>query len=354
MMAKGIQIFPYPISTRLETVLKDFDDPVTGKPITLRRSSDDAVDRGDDFTSFYDITDTGWRKLTFRAVVTLGHGELQRVLPATSDLARDVKLTVAVTCPTTKYRHGFVLTHGKDGAWSGYITLQSTDVDGRIFLRATLARGTEIPPSSQTPFAHRLGAVIGLGETITIYLKRRDSSFQGAIPITWEDFANSENEWRRTHAEDVYHLEPYSDASLYLNSRYSQLREILDSTAKRGQEATLRDLTGVMIAQPVLLQLTLSALGAVELDDETGDTSLPAGWRGDLLQSVLPRVYPDVGDSEDRLRRAAQDLRESGGMASLISRLGSAVQETVANYKVVENAIRSYEGSRSREEGLDG
>jgi hypothetical protein len=213
-------------------------------------------------------------------------------------------------------------------------------------------RTSGIPAEDEAlPYATAVGSVIATGASLTLFVDVQPrTTLQSTVPMFWEDFANSEHPWRRGHADDVFHLEPFGEPRLYLNSRYTQLREVLDSDAKRGPEAHLRDMAAALIALPVLLQLATSALMSLEREEDSGAVVAPGGWKSDLLASVLPRLYPEEAGEDARMRRAASDVRDPDGTASLLSRLGSVVQEMIASYKTIEAALRSHEGAREREE----
>lgn len=359
---KAVALYPYEVSERLELRLTDFDDPVTGDAVSVRLlgsalPNEDSSATG--MTPAYDATHgSPWRKLTFRLDVTLSAEELKRILPPTSDVGSDTSMLVQITCPSTRYRHGVRLRHSGSGQWSGHATVQRDDVRGSLTLRPQLVRVSSIPEVNDFPYATREGALVASGESVALYVDSLPPSLASGIGaslvMVWEDFSNSEDPWRREHSDDVYHLEPFgSEPRLLLNSRYGQLREVLESTAKRGREAALRDIFGVLVAQPVWLQLCMTALTALEVDDDSGSVSTPSGWRGDLIAMILPRLYPEEPDAEERTRRAASESHEPDGAASLSSRLGTVVQGLMASYKTVELALRTFERVRDEEDNTD-
>jgi hypothetical protein len=361
-MSKAVQLYPHAVSGQVELRLHDFDDPVAGRKVDVfevGRVAEDEDGAAPDRIDGYDVSATSaWRKLSFRLTADLPTEEIQRILPPTSSVNTDTTMVVLLTCASTKFRHGVRLKHVGDGTWSGTAAIQRDDVKGIVTLRPQLVRSTGIPAAEDLPFATTAGALVAVGEPITLFVDVEPNGgralLQSTVIIAWEDFANSEHAWRREHTDDVFHLEPFGgDPRLYLNSRYAQLREIMEYDAKRGPEAVLRDMSASMIAQPVLTQLTTVAIFSLELDEDSGSVQIPTGWRGDLLASVLPRLYPEEPSEEDRLQRAARELRESDSAASLLSRLGSVVQEVTASYKTIEAAVRTYESTRGREETAD-
>lgn len=352
-------LYPYEVSDVLSLVLSDFDDPTSGEEVAVRTigkvrgGGDDGLD-GE--VPSYDITGVAsWKKLTFKLVASLSDTELGRILPSTSDVTADTAMVVLMTCAQTRYRHGVRLSRSSTGDWIGHATLQRHDVRGSVLLRPQLIRTTGIPAGEPMPYAAKVGAIIATGDPTVIYVDTQPKlGLSAAVTMQWEDFSNSSDPWRREHPDDVYHLEPFGlEPRLWLNSRYVQLRDVLDATAKRGPEAVLRDTLGMLIAQPVMMQLSVSALTSVELDQDSGSAAVPSGWRSDLVASLLPALYPEEASEEDQLRRVAEEIRDGDGAASLMSRLGSVVQEMVSSFKTVETAVRTFEVTRDSAEGRD-
>jgi hypothetical protein len=360
---KAATLYPYEVSERLVLRLSDFDDPVAGTTVSVRELSLSRASNGESTdeagAAAYDATQSDqWGKLTFRLTVTLEVGELERVFPPTSDVRNDASLVVLMTCPSTRFRRGVRLRHTGSGQWVGHASVQRDDVQGSLTLRPQLVRVSSIAEIGDLPYATREGALVAFGEPVPLYVDSLPpslgSGLSASVTMAWEDFANSDDPWRREHSDDVYYLEPFgSEPRLWLNSRYAQLRELLESTAKRGREAALRDMFGILVAQPVWLQLCVTSLSALEVDDDSGSVSAPSGWRGDLAAMVLPRLYPEEADPEERLRRAASEFREADGAASVASRLGTVVQGLLTSYKTVELTLRTFENVRNEEDRAD-
>src|SRR5436309_2239267 len=73
-------------------------------------------------------------------------------------------------------------------------------------------------------------AVIAEGRDVVMIVDHHDRPPEGTVQIKWENFSDSPNSWRRDHASDVFHLEPYGvKPTLFLNSRYQALRAVLHS-----------------------------------------------------------------------------------------------------------------------------
>jgi hypothetical protein len=355
----AVQLYPHAFSGLLGLRLDDFDDPEMDgqiEVVDLRRTDGAAeMDEADEPYGYDAFSKAGnWKKLTCRLSVSLRVDELAQILPATSDLQVDAALFVLVTCPATKFRHGVRLatptTDGDSTRWKGYLTITREDVRGAVSLKPQLVRLTSIPLTEEIPFGTQAGTLIGAGPAVQLYVDLTPRLLHSTVITTWDDFGNSNDIWRREHPEDIYHLEPFGEPRLYLNSRYTQLRAILDSAARRGPEAALRDLIAAMIAQTVHAQLLTTALMSLEIDEDSGSVTVPAGWRADLLSSALGRLYPEEADDEERRRRAAHEVREADAAASIQSRVGSVVQAMITSYRTLESSIRTYESIQAREE----
>lgn len=351
-MTKPVQLYPFPVATTLAMSLSDFDDPSTQQRIEPRERAGATDDDSGVSTNGrgYDLSSSGsaWSRMVFRIIATLSVDDLERILPPTSSLVSDTALIVLIVCPGTKFRHSVRLAPSVRGSWSGHASIQRNDVKGVVTLRPQLVRMTGIPGDGEIPFAAKSGAVIAIGEPSVLYLDSAlTATLQSTVVTSWEDFANSNDAWRRAHVNDVYHLEPFgSEPRLYLNSRFSQLREIMESEAKRGHESAMRNVCAAMIALPVLLQLSIVALASLEHDEDSGTVRTPQGWRADLLTGLMSRIYPEEFSDDERYERAAVEMRESDSAASLIARLGSVVQEMVGTFNSVEEATRSFEAAR--------
>ncbi|MFL5560786.1 MAG: hypothetical protein ACJ79K_04840 [Gemmatimonadaceae bacterium] len=353
-MPKAVKLSPYQLSDELELLATDFVDPSSGGrefdvPALLGEADDTEFG-----PKVYDLAreGTAWEKLTVGLRAELSAGELERILPPTSALERDTKLVVSVRCPTTRLRHGVRLQAVAAGCWEGCVTVQRADVAGALELRPVLVRRTSLPDvaGDGAGVARHAGAVIARGASIQLRLDAPSDFAHGNFKILWEDFRQSVNEWRREHASDLYQLEPYTrEPVLYLNARYAQVHHVLESRARTGADAVLRDTIAALIAQSVWIQLGVAAMGAARTDDSGEYTDLPhEGWKRDALIELLPRLYPEV-DDDGRLQRAASDFRDAGGIGAFVSRLGTVAQDVVGTWRLVESAVRAGEAGRDGE-----
>lgn len=345
----AVRISPFAFSDGIQLALSDFDDPVSGhqvSPVTRGALGGDG-----DLPMTYDVSaEPPWRKLTLGLSAQISEIELRRVVPPGRDAKHDVSLVVSIACPSTKCRHGAMLAPKSAGVWAGHATLSREDVRGVVSLRPMLVlTPRSSKPSLEAGYANRRGSVIGRGDPLQLMVDASAlSPTQALVTTVWEDFSSSENSWRREHSNCLFHLEPYSDRPrLFLNARYSELREILNSEAERGAEAAVRDLTAALIADSVWVQLAVVAASAATVEEDDSVTITGAEWKRLLVENLLPALYPDEGSAGERLRRLGADLHEGTGAESLVSRIGTVVQEMVATHRVVEAAVRAHEVLRT-------
>jgi hypothetical protein len=346
----AVRISPFAFSEGIQLSLSDFDDPVSGRPVSPTTRG--AASGDGELPITYDVSaEPSWRKLTLGLKAKLSEAELRRVTPPARDSKDDLSLVVSITCPSTKYRHGVTLRPKSAGSWAGHLTLRREDLRGVVGLRPMLVLTPRSSRSStETGYAYRGGSVIGRGEALQLLVDASaHSPTQALVATVWEDFSSSENSWRREHANGLFHLEPYSDRPhLFLNARYAELREILNSEAAKGAEAAVRDLTAALIADSVWVQLVVVAASAATPGEDDDSVSVTgAEWKRLLLESLLPALYPDEPNAGERLRRLSSDLHESTGAESLVSRIGTVVQDVLATHRVVEAAVRAHEVLRT-------
>lgn len=297
--------------------------------------------------------DHAWTQLRVELEATLSEAELVRVLPPTTDPVSDTALLVTVRCPATLARDVVVLEPRESGRWTGEVVLNHSEVRGVVTLQPRLVRRTEIPDPRQVPpgIAHERHAVIGDGRVVKLIVDASEPPITGGLAITWEDFRGSKNDWRANHPSDVHYLDTGGpEPTVWLNSRYTSLKAALHSTATNGPEATLRHLANALIAQSVWFQLFMVSSVAVEVDPEVGTVRKPGGWRGATLDTLLPKLFPEHSEEEDQLEELSTQLSSPEQVGSLVTRLGSAIQESLPTYRRIEDAIAASERLSHSEE----
>lgn len=333
---------PYALSSDLELRPFDAADPTTGNdlPWTTRTTDDGQV---------LDIILTGeqldWAKLAFQLRADLPATEIERILPSSSDLRADTRMLISVRCPTTKLRLATELDFKSAGVWSGDLTLDRADVRRVVELHGFLVRTTSIPGGGvQSGKAAERGAIVAEGRTVRIHVDEVETSIKGAPMISWEDFTASDNSWRKEHSKDLYFFEADSEKPiLWLNAWYTSFREVLHSADEKGPSAALRILSSSNIAQAVWLQMLVESSAAIEVDEATGQVNLPIGWRQDVLECLLPRMFPQAPSNDDRFRRAAEMVRSGDQVGNFLVRGSSGIQDLLGQGNLFQSSVRVLE-----------
>jgi hypothetical protein len=329
-MPRAITLYPHYVSTALGLRLSDFLDESQEQ---LDFSEVEQIEGEEVIALRYDLSrpELPWQDLSFRTVVTLSDEELGRVLAPTSDLEVDSALILSITCAVTRLRRRVVLEQTRPGTWRGDVVLNRRDLKGTVMLRPLLVRRTELPSTDVAAQAELLtGAIIAEGREARLVVDPPVSAIEGTLRVRWDDFRASKDPWRRDHSSELMYLEAYGDRpTLWLNSRYAELKAALHSRSRQGPNAILRDMTAALYAQTAWLQLITAALGSVILDEDNLEEPIELHeehWKREALEDFLPRMYP---------------FRERGGVGPLVSRLGTAVQEKATAARLLESAVRA-------------
>lgn len=294
-----------------------------------------------------------WRALHLSLEANLPVEELKRILPEGTSAHDNTNLVVSVQCAATMFRQVIVLPLVADGQWRGDVTLRKADLRGTVRFRCRLVRTTEFPANTETetlPVARHRAAIVAEARDTSIVVDESHRPIGGPLKIKWESFKRSENSWRKDHPADIFHLEPYgSEPTLWLNSRYEQLRAALHSRTTYGADAAVRYLGNALLAQTAWVQLFIASLGSAMKDETLDSVEMPLeGWKRGVLSRFLPRMFPETPDS-DRLALAFDELTSPDQVGSIVSLLGTAAQEVMTTYRQVEHAIRAAERSRGGE-----
>ncbi len=347
-MPTTIKFDPYAISHELELRMLDRYDPQNEhrwEPVPGKEFDSELV---------FNLAAQGgeWTQLRVAVEVTLAESELSRILPATADPVSDTILLVTVRCPRTLARSVVVLSSEEAGRWTGDVILHHSAVRGVVTLQPRLVRKTGIPdPKEVQPgMAEERHALIADGRHLKLIVDETEPPLSGALPIRWEDFRDSSNAWRAAHPSDIHYLDTSGhEPTVWLNSRYTSLKAALHSTTANGPEAILRHMGNALIAQSVWFQLFLASAAAVDRDPELGTVVGPSGWRGATLDALLPKLFPEHAQEDERLEELSAQLTSEAQVGSLVTRLGSAIQENLPTHRRVEDAIAA--GERTNRQG---
>ena len=346
-MPSVVRVAPYEIAEDLQLIPSDPYDP-TNERLDLGWLVTESDGQGDHRGTTLELrkSEVLWRALRIELKAQLPEDTLRRLLPDTSNPADDTILVVSVRCPSTKLRRAVVLPYTGPGKWAGEVTVYRREARSAVRLEPRLVRRTALPgiDESQASVARERGALIAEGPPVILAIDETARPVPGAIKMGWEDFSASDHPWRKAHASNLFFLEVDDEPVLWLNSMYPQLKAVLYSKVESGSDAVLRRMVNVMLAQSIWLQLFAVSLNVLSVDDESGEVESPDGWRAIVLSTFLRKIFPGIGQDE-QLRRA-MNMRVPDQIGTLMSEVGSVVQEVVGSHVQLTKAFRAAERTR--------
>jgi len=306
-----------------------------------------------------------WTSVRFEVSAVLPESAVRALLPEGSDLDADCVMLVSMICDATKLRRRVFLTKNADraGEWYGTIDLRLANVRDAIEFKPVLARTRDLPEAVTNVDGEALatyrGAILGYGDPVVVRIDEPKER-HGGLRVRWENFKESEHQWRRTHATEMFFVDVSEDEpEVVLNGAHEELKRTLMKKRARGAEASIKAALIAYVAHTTWTTLFLAALAdcvPLEEDDRPdgnereGDEEV--GWPADefkkkVLRRLLPFVVPDVGEDRDRLAVAVGLYGDPTRIGTLLTQLNSAVQELV---RVDNFVVKTLEESVGMEE----
>lgn len=179
-------------------------------------------------------------------------------------------------------------------------------------------------------------------------LLARTPARQRDLEILEEDFRDGPQQWLRPFADAPWMVDTSGDLpAILLNTSFEGLATLL-SGARSPLEKATAGLVAAQVAGEAWATMFQSALGNLEFDED-GTPHLPTGWRGTVLRSMLPDVFPRLPLS-DALREAHDRRADGRGWAEVQSRIEFAAgrrSQLPRNLLATIRAVsRSQEGAR--------
>lgn len=344
-MIDSSRLFPH--KTFSELTIRPDDVALTlpsGKTVSVKARPAVAI-QPNEFHLFADEDVADWSRMQLRVRVLAQENAIAALLPAGSNILESTTMLVAATCLSTKVRRRVFLTsdHGKPGEWYGSIDFSKEDLADAVDLSPILARKTRFPEAAKDsdgqPLATFPGAIIAFGEAIRLFTDEPKEDLSGSFRVTWEDFSQSKNEWRCSHATEMFFIDASVETpQVFLNSKHELLKQTLMKKRPRPPEAAIKAAIISYIAHSTWVTLFLAAV-----KDCGGTDDEPLAWPTDevktkVLRRLLPLIVPERTDDEAR-RDFAVELfqdRDSSRFCTLLTKLHSAVQAliNIDNYVV--------------------
>jgi hypothetical protein len=265
-------------------------------------------------------------------------------LEARSDTVRTVRAVAVLDCGPTNRRQAIELTPAAGSTWTGTFELDRSDWSGNATLSATIVATIDDVDDRCAGFA----------STWTVRLDDLPPrEINNAMRVLWENFAEptEQRSFLTEYADDICFLriDP-AQPLLFLNSGFAGLRALLEEKPGRPREhRLLREQVLTDLAATTWHALFTAALEAIEKDDE-GHPGLPAeDWQRNVLDALLPRMYPNISIEEAR-RDAWENRHDRSAAAGLQERLLPAVSQHVLQPKTLREAIRAFNDQQQEDQ----
>lgn len=207
-----------------------------------------------------------WERLNIELSVSIDNFQeiLAQVMP--DDLISSHIFTLTVLCQNTRYRFA-KNSEMTDGKAHITIDLHRKDVAGEITLSPTIILSNDAENSSSTKAKFK-GARVVTGFPINIFVDEPEDKPGGGIEIKWKEF-------NVNIANALYELEFNNEGgykpTININNRHPEIKTIVDSKAKGGEKARIRDSLFGSIALDVWMQLAEFSAKINEEENEEMD-----------------------------------------------------------------------------------
>jgi len=234
-----------------------------------------------------------------------------------------VQVVATALCGLTLWRRGTIGQLDLERR-SGTVTL--------VLNRQDLAGSVEVSVAIVRDKAQRESVVVAADKAaqlivtraVTIRIDPGGSVLAPGLDVEWDSFSRSEDPYRRSIGDALFHLDCAVDPPrLLLNSDMDpNLVAVLKEEAPRGKKAQLRNLVFAAIAVPVWNTLLRQSLGAVEADG-----SVSPGWQRNVLVEIAEQMFGNE-EPESAVRRLVEELR-AASTGTIEERLGTILTAKV-------------------------
>lgn len=315
-MSKRARFFPYAFK----------EEAVAVEIVGLRIDGRDSWQLIDKNTSEIDLSNlNGWQKamLTIKASITLD--EQDALLHAGEELGNSVSAMLTAVCPSTRMRSSVELISATSpGEWSGTLTLESKDYDNSVDLLVHLVRSSEAGGSAPQR-ARRLGARLASAKPWKVHLTERSRIPGRSLPIEWCNFRVSTDQRLSCRPESFYFLDLTDGPKLLLNEEINEdVRQVLNSNAKVGRPAAIREILFNLLEQVIWISLATSSFYSVKREGDEFEPELD--WQRAVAVRFARELFPDMTDGTG-LQRIAECVREPSLTSPLVESLAAAVEK---------------------------
>lgn len=315
-----ITAFPYP------TIFGDLDLDISavtidGAPLPYSR-----VSKTERTVALHQAGRAHWEIAMFRVEAMLPSEEI------TEGPWEDIQCLAVLTEKATNTRTVTRLTEGKGGVYRGSVELaRSAHLSRATLGLAVVGTFDEIP-----------GRLIGsTNRNWYIDLRVATPTRQREIDVIEVDFRDGPRTWLRPFKDAPWLIDTSGETPTVLlnTSAIEGFTETLNGTGGTAGEKALREAMSSQIAQDAWIAMFQAAISNLELDED-GTPQIPGDWRGSVLTSMLPDVFPDRTPT-DALYEINERRTQGFSWSELQTRMQYAAGKRSQVTKRLTTAIRS-------------
>ena len=176
---------------------------------------------------------------------------------------------------------------------------------------------------------------LGRSEPWNLYFDEADHlPLSGTLRVQWVDFDQpGEYTFLTEYADQSFYTDLVDDRpTVFLNrsEKYSGLFALLADRKRTVRwDRALHNAERVSIARSVWMAMLNAAIAAIEQGQEGDDPDWPEqDWKRQVLQKLLPKIYPDKSDRE-ALREAVVNWNSKHGAGQLESRAQAEIGKVI-------------------------
>jgi hypothetical protein len=339
------RIFPYP-TLEGDVRLRLFDGGVDDGGWPRAPYTEDRR-----LVELYDLDKEKWKRTDFKVEVMLPAEEVAGL----DSKGVGVTALVVIECSRTQYRQTVALCKNpvEPYRWGGVVEMERGNFTGKVVVQAVVVG---LIHASANRF-------LGHSEQWVIYLDEPDiSPLSGAIRVKWVDFdepGDGDYKFLQEFREQSFYTDLQSNTpTLFLNKskRFDGLPALLDDRKRDPAGEALHNAERVGIARSVWMAMFNASIASIS-PDEDGTPDWPTeDWKRRVLQILLARFYPELGDTE-RLDEAWRSWKSPDRAGELESRVQAEINLMMAAPKLLRRTLefisRASTAEGSREGGQE-
>lgn len=264
-----------------------------------------------------------WDRTTLSGTIQVPEDILKNLFPPEERDEPPAKLYVAVRCHDTIYRDSVTVKEPPTTAdeYGVCVPLDWEDFRGSVELCPYLVRTEE--RATNGTYASTRNVKLASGARYEIVVDHWDDDDPSAIDGEEASFSKAQH---LPGDDKLYYLDFRNEArpKLWINADYPRIADVLRSKGSVGAEPRMRDVILDQISYGVWSQLIVQAAGAIDRDG-----NVKHEWQQTVLEAFAPELY-DVTDVEDAKHLLRNDIREPDGVARLVSKVDSDLQEYIS------------------------